>query len=152
MKVLLTGVFLMFAMVGKAQVSVNFGLGAGYTKVQPFKRNLKPISGVFNWGLQYEYKTLVVKGDLMGLIVRNGFENKKMITGVSLGKVFFNSLTPSIGYYYSKVSSEYRELNSKDIGYSLEYYYKLGDPGGIYLSSMYIDKYIIVTLGFRGTF
>lgn len=146
MKKLILSIAIISPFICHAQISADFGMGATFYN----DAKIKKVNYTFNLGAKYNLNNVILRGDLYGVATRN-YLQAKMITGGSLGYQI-EGFTPAIGYYFLYASSDDKSLNSKSIGYSLEYYKELRGDRGIFGRILHVNEYTLAIVGFRANF
>ena len=140
--------FLMIPSFLFAQVQIDFGAGAArLNEGLPTETGSRNLFYTLNISAAYKVNNVVIGGDFIpefGGSVTNTPSYYGLKAGYSIG-----SITPTVGYYRAFISSDNPELNKYVVGYSLDYYYEMGEPGGIFGRAMYINNSFIAAVGCR---
>lgn len=155
MKKLIISIFLIIPIIAFSQVQIDFGAGiARLNKGLPTAKNnngevtsSRSIFYTLNISAAYKINNVVVGGDFIpefGGSVTNTPSYYGLKAGYSI-----RSITPAIGYYRAFISSDNPELNKYVVGYSLDYYYEIGEQGGVFGWGMYINNSFIAAVGCR---
>ena len=155
MKKLIISIFLLIPIIAFSQVQIDFGAGiARLNKGLPTAKNnngevisSRNVFYTLNISAQYKVNNVIVGGDFIPEFGVNVAQTPSYY-GLKAGYSIRN-ISPAIGYYRAFISSDNPELNKYVVGYSLDYYYEVGEQGGVFGRGMYINKSFIAAVGCR---
>lgn len=158
MKSLIISIFLLIPIIAFSQVQIDFGGGiARLNKGLPTAKNnngevisSRDLFYTLNISAQYKINNVVIGGDFIPEFGGN-VANTPAYYGLKAGYLI-GSITPAVGYYRAYISSDNSELNKYVVGYSLDYYYEMGEQGGVFGRGMYINNSFIASVGARINF
>ena len=133
---------LLLANTGKSQISID--MGAGYNAVA-----------------QTPFMQLQVQGEKNNAVM--GFKldfsltkktNSPNYYGFHIGyDIAGSGLIASVGAYSNYASADDKSQNGfVGLGYTLRYNYNIGEQGGLFIETMYVDKSVLASAGFHVVF
>lgn len=129
----------------RAKSQVFSGLAFGYdTKGSP----------IGNLSIGYNYEILNLQGEIRPSLTRKVEMNNLLGLRLSLNLINPDedglSILPGVGYYYNHESSDKRNLNKWQLGYSIKSSIVVTDDGSLFIEGFYSNSFQI-TIGMQVT-
>lgn len=109
------------------------------------------------WAIGYNKGLINLQGEIRPSLTRKVEMNNLLGFRLSFNVVNPEdegvSILPGVGYYYNHVSSDKRNLNKWQLGYTLKTGVDISEGGNsVFIEGMYIDKSVQISLGMQVNF